>query len=675
MSEARVHIDAQLQVRRDIEANWQAVDPVLRDGEIAYSKDVRRIKIGDGASTWAELNYLITDNVELGEIIERLLEQLAELQGFFYKTKDGQSIGTRFNLFTEQEFSAKGLSLGEGGGGSSDGGLIKSVLDTSYLGAALINRDDTVFNAYATNEIYNVTQANAVRISVLESQVGDLMAGGSTGTSAFLPITGGTIQGGTNVTPFVINSDSASQSNPQSGMRFTVGGVSKGWLGYNSFNGCHFYNYTTGQRIGIRDNGTPYFSPTDGEYKTLLHSGNYTDYTVGMDGTGAYGTWKISITGAVGGHEPAAFFLRYTRQDGAMDLNTLHQGKSVFCEIRTGEVTTTNCPFTGYGALLSMRDYSGASQTGFAKMQIAANSTSAWIRAQQGGNVAISSAWNQLAFVTSNVASATKLETARTLWGKSFNGTANIKGNIESDYFGLNDTANNPYLRLLHNNTNWYLQAYNGYMYMGPTSAKALRLDSEGRVTCQHDFIVNSGLYVHYHGSRAATLHVSEMSASYNYMHLYVTSNTSAADNTRALVLQNGYGNVGIGTADATEKLTVGGNILASGEISANVLNQGSDIRFKDRIEDVALSLDKITNAPVFRFRWNDRKDDRVYVGTSAQYWKEHIAELVSVNGEGFHKLDYSTLGVIIGVTLGKVVKNHEERISEIERRLKHECK
>ena len=149
-------------------------------------------------------------------------------------------------------------------------------------------------------------------------------------------------------------------------------------------------------------------------------------------------------------------------------------------------------------------------------------------------------------------------------------------------------------------------------------------------------------------------------------------------------MLINPSGNVTIGGSDLAStnyKLYVngssyvGGNIVASGEISANVLNQGSDIRFKDRIEDVTLSLDKITNAPVFRFRWNDRNDDRVYVGTSAQYWKEHIAELVSVNGEGFHRLDYSTLGVIIGVTLGKVVKNHEERISEIERRLKHECK
>lgn len=39
-------------------------------------------------------------------------------------------------------------------------------------------------------------------------------------------------------------------------------------------------------------------------------------------------------------------------------------------------------------------------------------------------------AWRQFAFVDSNVASATKLQTARTLWGQSFNGTANVSGSM-----------------------------------------------------------------------------------------------------------------------------------------------------------------------------------------------------------------------------------------------------
>ncbi|MDE6437010.1 MAG: hypothetical protein K2K69_05850, partial [Muribaculaceae bacterium] len=36
--------------------------------------------------------------------------------------------------------------------------------------------------------------------------------------------------------------------------------------------------------------------------------------------------------------------------------------------------------------------------------------------------------WRELAFTDSNVASATKLQTARTIWGQSFDGTANVSG-------------------------------------------------------------------------------------------------------------------------------------------------------------------------------------------------------------------------------------------------------
>ena len=39
-------------------------------------------------------------------------------------------------------------------------------------------------------------------------------------------------------------------------------------------------------------------------------------------------------------------------------------------------------------------------------------------------------AWKTIAFTDSNVASATKLETARTLWGQSFNGESNVSGNM-----------------------------------------------------------------------------------------------------------------------------------------------------------------------------------------------------------------------------------------------------
>lgn len=42
------------------------------------------------------------------------------------------------------------------------------------------------------------------------------------------------------------------------------------------------------------------------------------------------------------------------------------------------------------------------------------------------------SVWGKVAFVTDNVTSATKLQTVRTLWGQSFNGTSNVSGSLSN---------------------------------------------------------------------------------------------------------------------------------------------------------------------------------------------------------------------------------------------------
>lgn len=50
-----------IQLRRDTEANWTSANPTLSAGELAYSTDQNKIKIGNGSSSWTQLSY-ITDN-------------------------------------------------------------------------------------------------------------------------------------------------------------------------------------------------------------------------------------------------------------------------------------------------------------------------------------------------------------------------------------------------------------------------------------------------------------------------------------------------------------------------------------------------------------------------------------------------------------------------------------
>ncbi len=57
----------QIQLRRDSAANWTALNPTLAQGELGYEIGVPgRVKIGDGASAWSDLAYLIGDEAAGG---------------------------------------------------------------------------------------------------------------------------------------------------------------------------------------------------------------------------------------------------------------------------------------------------------------------------------------------------------------------------------------------------------------------------------------------------------------------------------------------------------------------------------------------------------------------------------------------------------------------------------
>ena len=47
----------QIQLRNDTSANWTSADPILAQGEMGIETDTRLFKIGDGDSTWSELDY------------------------------------------------------------------------------------------------------------------------------------------------------------------------------------------------------------------------------------------------------------------------------------------------------------------------------------------------------------------------------------------------------------------------------------------------------------------------------------------------------------------------------------------------------------------------------------------------------------------------------------------
>ena len=119
-----------------------------------------------------------------------------------------------------------------------------------------------------------------------------------------------------------------------------------------------------------------------------------------------------------------------------------------------------------------------------------------------------------------------------------------------------------------------------------------------------------------------------------------------------------------LGTSSYQWSTVYGVNGIFSGDTSS-----GSDIRFKDIIKNKTLKIEDIAKAPLFTFRWNDREDDSIHLGSSAQYWEKVCPWIVT--GEDFKSLNYATLGVAMGISLAKKAVNHEARIKELEKEIK----
>lgn len=189
-------------------------------------------------------------------------------------------------------------------------------------------------------------------------------------------------------------------------------------------------------------------------------------------------------------------------------------------------------------------------------------------------------------------------------------------------------------------------------------------------------------------------------------------SNISEATST-IFVANNGK--VGIGSTTPTEKFSVQGNLLVSGDIvtpkftglndsggsdkilcinsagtvtkddSANCYNSYSDIRLKTNIATVTNSLEKVRELNTVNFNWIDvAKGTTTQLGYIAQDVAKVFPEVVKTDETGFLKVNYVSLSAIyanaikeldrlvfenINIILNKLIK-HEEEILDLKIRV-----
>ena len=63
-----------LQLRRGTSSQWTGANPILAAGEMGVETDTRKVKIGDGSTSWTSLNYIAADNPEISEIAQDAID-------------------------------------------------------------------------------------------------------------------------------------------------------------------------------------------------------------------------------------------------------------------------------------------------------------------------------------------------------------------------------------------------------------------------------------------------------------------------------------------------------------------------------------------------------------------------------------------------------------------------
>lgn len=92
--------------------------------------------------------------------------------------------------------------------------------------------------------------------------------------------------------------------------------------------------------------------------------------------------------------------------------------------------------------------------------------------------------------------------------------------------------------------------------------------------------------------------------------------------------------------------------------IDGEEMYNGSDMRYKRIEEKFRLNSATIAHAPLFKFKWKKDQDNRLKIGTSAQYWEEVLPELVNFDSVAdFKRLNYQSLGVAIGISLAREIE------------------
>ena len=179
-----------------------------------------------------------------------------------------------------------------------------------------------------------------------------------------------------------------------------------------------------------------------------------------------------------------------------------------------------------------------------------------------------------------------------------------------------------------------------------------------------------------YDGTNCAILAIGRETSTYELNNQVYVGGTAVATGS-FLPITGGTlnGNLYVGHADSNSQFTVNGSssVMRNSNVYGNLtvagtINNGSDIRRKDVVkEDYLPTLSQVAQAPAIQFSWKDMEDKSLHVGTTAQYWKEVLPEIVKEDENGILFMEYATAGLMSAIAVARAVEQYESRIKALE--------
>lgn len=308
-----------------------------------------------------------------------------------------------------------------------------------------------------------------------------------------------------------------------------------------------------------------------------------------------------------------------------------------------------------------------------------------------------------LAATDGNVYSATKLQTPRSLWGQTFDGTGNVNGTIHVNSGGVypiilrNSGGSECSIDYQCSGEHFVAGVYpDRFFIWRENGGEIASFLSNGNVGIGSISTSGNKLYVNGDVGVAGTICFEILSGGSERNLLY----QQMADNDLFRIRCGGPSNQGwveIATADdgtepiyvrqytgrfasITRTLTLldgSGNTICPGNLLTNGgITMYSDLRKKNVLNSIIVPLDVMANADLFDYTFKTDEKCKVRAGTSAQYWNAFLPQVTDTDNEGFFTMSYDVLATTCVLSMAKHFQrflmedfnNHETRIEFLER-------